>query len=78
MLDGFGDVIYKMASNTLLSKLDAVYQIGCSLLFFVCFLLLCTPVSQLAHSSSAHLSLKCLIAKLYLLRHYGLFIALPP
>ncbi|XP_052352800.1 uncharacterized protein LOC118368007 [Oncorhynchus keta] len=37
------------------------------------FFLLCTPVSLLAHSSSAHLSLQCLIAISYLPRHYGLF-----
>ena len=34
------------------------------ILLFI-FLLLCTPVSLLAHSSSAHLSLQCLIAKLF-------------
>ena len=115
----FCNVIYKIASNTLLSKLDAVYHsaivvspkpnippttVTCMLslagsrfifapvhnpsvnspsnylipiLVFI-FLLFCTPVFLLAHSSSAHLSLQCFIDKLLLLLHYGLFIALPP
>ena len=41
-------------------------------------LLLCTPVSLLAHSSSAHLPFQCLIAILKLLCHHVLFIALTP
>jgi hypothetical protein len=66
----FGDVTDKIASKTLLNKLDAVYH---SAIRFVphsistCTLIFCTSI----HSS-------VLIAKYELFHHYGLFIALTP